>query len=83
MGQEENDHKVYGLGSEIRYVDVCTQPDVVGEIPAVMVRVAIDHDVVAVPQPVIYKIVFRINPNLPGDSRTFLPPLELLELYVF
>jgi len=35
------------------HVDVGTESSVVSEIPAIMVRVCVDHDLVAVPEPVI------------------------------
>ncbi len=38
--------------SQIHHVDVCPQPRVVSQVPSHMVRIVIDHDVVAVPQPV-------------------------------
>jgi hypothetical protein len=42
-----------GLRSaEVLHVDVGAQPDVVGEIPAVVVGVFVDDDLVAVPEPV-------------------------------
>jgi putative intracellular protease/amidase len=34
-------------------VDVRTQSYVVGEVPAIVIRVFVDHDVVAVPEPVV------------------------------
>jgi len=40
------------LGSQIHYVDVGAQPHVVGEVPAVVVGIFVDDDVVAVPEPV-------------------------------
>jgi len=41
------------LSAKILHVDVGAQPDVIGEIPALMVGIFIDHDVVSVPVPVI------------------------------
>src|SRR5580692_311408 len=40
------------LRSEVLHVNVGAQPRVVSEIPAVMVGVFVDHDLVAVPEPV-------------------------------
>ena len=40
------------LRAEVLDVDVRPQPRVVGEIPAVMVGIFVDHDLVAVPEPV-------------------------------
>ena len=40
------------LSSQILHVNVGTQSHVVGEIPAVMVRVFIDHDLIGIPEPV-------------------------------
>jgi hypothetical protein len=34
-------------------VNVCAQPGVIGQIPAIVVRVCVDHDVVTVPIPVV------------------------------
>lgn len=39
--------------SQIIYMDVGPEPDVVSEVPAFMVRVFVDNDVVAVPEPVV------------------------------
>jgi hypothetical protein len=36
-------------------VNVCTEADVVGEIPAHVVGILVDHDVVAIPEPVAAK----------------------------
>ena len=41
------------LGSQVLNVDVGTEPDIVGEIPAVVVGIFVDDDVVAVPEPVV------------------------------
>src|ERR1700689_2249618 len=40
------------LRSEVLHVNVSSQPRVVGEIPAVMVGIFVDHDLVAIPEPV-------------------------------
>jgi hypothetical protein len=41
------------LSSEISDVNVAAQSHIVGEIPAVVVGIVVDHNVVAVPEPVI------------------------------
>jgi hypothetical protein len=41
------------LGSEVFDVDVGTESDIVGEVPAGVVGIFVDHDVVAVPEPVV------------------------------
>lgn len=41
------------LGSEVLDVDVGTESDVVGEIPAGVVGIFVDHDVVAIPEPAV------------------------------
>src|SRR5580692_10933609 len=40
------------LRSEVLHVNVSSQPRVIGEIPAVMVGIFVDHDLVAGPEPV-------------------------------
>src|SRR5579859_3064576 len=45
------------LPSEELDVNVGAQSDVISQIPAVMVRVIVDHDVVAIPEPVIGVVV--------------------------
>src|SRR5271169_3949927 len=42
-----------GLSPEVADMNVGAQPDVVSEIPAVVVGIFVDHDIVAVPEPVI------------------------------
>jgi len=56
-------------------VNVGAQPDVEGQIPAHMVRVFVDHDLVAVPQPVV-AIVIIIGSNAevePAEPETVTP----------
>src|SRR5450432_3507663 len=43
------------LRSEIDHVDVSSKPHVVGQVVAVMIGVFVDHDVVAIPQPIVAK----------------------------
>lgn len=42
-----------GKLAEIHHVDVGAQPDVIGEIPANVIRVFIDYDLIGVPVPII------------------------------
>jgi hypothetical protein len=42
-----------GLAAEIFDVNIGAEPNVVGEVPADMVRIGIEHDVVAIPEPVV------------------------------
>jgi hypothetical protein len=42
-----------GLSPEVADVNVGAQPDVVSEIPAFVVRVFVNHDIVAIPEPVV------------------------------
>src|ERR1700691_2913812 len=39
--------------AEILDVYVCSQPDVVRQVPAVMIGIFVDHDIVGIPEPVI------------------------------
>lgn len=41
------------LGAEVLDVDVGAQTDIVGEVPALVVGIVVDDDVVAVPEPVV------------------------------
>lgn len=41
------------MSAHVLHVDVGSQPHVVGEIPALVIRVVIDYDLVAVPEPVV------------------------------
>src|SRR5579863_1355689 len=45
------------LHPQILNMDICPQPDVVGQIPPDVVRVIVDHDVIAIPEPVIAIVV--------------------------
>ena len=42
---------------QIRYVNVGAQPHVVSQVPAIVVRVLVDRDVVTIPEPVITVVV--------------------------
>jgi hypothetical protein len=43
--------------TEIGYVDIGPEPDVVGEIPPVVVGIFVNHDLIAVPKPIAYVVV--------------------------
>jgi hypothetical protein len=45
------------LSPQVHDVNVRTQPDVVGQIPAVVVGIGVNHDVITVPDPVVAIIV--------------------------
>jgi hypothetical protein len=46
-------------------VNVSAQPNVVGEVPAIVIRIFVDHDLFTVPQPIIGKaIVFGCNAEI-------------------
>lgn len=40
------------LSAEIHYMNISSQADVIGQIPADVIRVRIDDDIVGIPQPV-------------------------------
>src|SRR5579862_3470916 len=46
------------------------EPHVVGKVPAVMVRIGIEHNIVAVPEPAVYKIVI-VGSNLEEEAAEF------------
>jgi hypothetical protein len=52
---------------EIHDVSIDSQPNVIGQVPAVMVGVGIDHDVVAIPEPVV-GIVIVVRRNLGEEA---------------
>jgi hypothetical protein len=41
------------LPSQIRYVDVGSEPDVIGEVPADVIGIGVDDDVVRIPEPAV------------------------------
>src|ERR1022692_1077930 len=47
------------LRTEIVHVRVRAEPRVIGQVPAVVVRVLVDHDLVAVPEPVAHVAVLE------------------------
>src|ERR1017187_5223062 len=47
------------LRTEIVHVHVRAEPRVIGQVPAVVVRVLVDHDLVAVPEPVAHVVVLE------------------------
>jgi len=54
---EKLPHKnLTALYSQIHYVDVGSEPDVIGEVPADMIGIVIDDDVVRIPEPVVTEI---------------------------
>ena len=48
-------------GAEIGYVNVGAEPDVVGEVPADVVGIVVDNDVVVVPAPIVARIVIVLG----------------------
>ena len=38
-------------------MNVSAQPDVVSQVPAIVIRVLVDHDIVTIPEPVITEVV--------------------------
>src|SRR5579862_1308801 len=48
-----------GLPTEVHEVHVGAEPDVVAQVPAHVIRIEVQHDVVAVPEPVIYVVIFE------------------------
>lgn len=63
------------LGSQIQHVHIGSQTDVVGEVPAYVVGVVVDDDVIAIPEPVAgVVIVIRGNgEEKPADSEAIAP----------
>jgi hypothetical protein len=41
------------LAPQIRHVDVGAEPNVVGEVPAVMIGIGVEDDVIIIPEPVV------------------------------
>jgi hypothetical protein len=62
--------KLVLLGAEILHVGVGSEPRVIREIPAWMVWIVVNHDVVAVPQPIanVVIIVRRDAPIKPAEG---------------
>ncbi len=63
------------LGSQVHHVNVGSQTDVVRQIPADMIRIVVDYDLVGIPQPVVAvpKIIRsdgEIEPAEPEAVRT-------------
>lgn len=52
---------------QIHDVDVGAQPDVIGEVPAVVVGIGVDYDVVVIPQPSV-AIVVVVGRNLEKEA---------------
>jgi hypothetical protein len=44
---------------EIHDVDVCAQPGVIRKVPTVMVRIVVDHDLVAIPEPAVAEAIIE------------------------
>src|ERR1019366_10152954 len=61
------------LASQIQHVNVHAQAYIIGELPAVVVRVVIEHDVVAVPQPAV-----RVAVLIRGDLEVVTVDIETL-----
>ncbi len=40
-------------------MDVRAQPGVIGQVPTVMVRIVVDHDLVAIPEPAVAEVIFE------------------------
>src|SRR5579862_7490998 len=51
--QDDNGHWGGLLRSEVIYVDIGSETDVIGEIPAGMIGIVVDDDVVRIPEPAI------------------------------
>ena len=52
-------------GTEVHHVDVSAKPDVISQIPARIIRISVDHDVVGIPQPVgaVVEVIGRDAPE--------------------
>src|SRR6202158_3059814 len=69
------------LYPQIHYGDVGSEPDVIGEVPADMIGIVIDDDVVRIPEPVVTEInvewsygeVETADPEAAGTT-AFKPP---------
>jgi hypothetical protein len=46
-----------GISAEIRDMDVRAQPRIVSEVPAVVIRVLVNHDRIGIPEPVVAIII--------------------------
>ena len=55
--RSEGSAPISGSASEVLHVAVCPQPDIVGEVPTVVIGVEIDNDVVVIPEPVATVVV--------------------------
>jgi len=67
--------EVTASSTQVHDVDVGTQPHVVGEVPAVVVRVFVDHNLIAVPEPVtavthVERCDIEIETSKPEPART-------------
>ena len=63
--------------AEVLHVDVSAQPGVVGEVPAIVIRIVVDHDLIAVPQPVAAvgeSNAATLKKNPPNQNRPGPPP---------
>ena len=60
------------LRPQIQDVNVSAQPDVIGEVPSVVIGIGIDHDVVIVPEPTV-GVVVVIGRNLEEEAANIEP----------